>query len=147
MANLYGVANAPGMPIRFGPASDTNIPANVWTTVCSSPPMIAPSPGWFYPIVWVVISTQFASPYPADFRVGLAIGAGAVVDQFTMDAIDFSTGGRPICPGTLNGVASQVAWRGTGSVLNIQVYSATNPMIVPGYQTWCVGALYRAPDQ
>lgn len=147
MANLYGVANAPGMPTRFGPSADTNIPANTWTTVCSSIPMIAPSAGWFYPIVWCVISTQFASPYPADFRVGLAIGAGSVGDQYAMDAIDFPIGGRPICPGTLIGPASQVAWRGAGSVLNIQVYSATNPMIVPGYQTACIGVLYRAPDQ
>ncbi len=150
MPNLYGVANAGIYSFiqAQGSEGDKVIPPNVWTTFIFTGQVIAPSQGWFQPVVWVSFQWLNGATPPTNVSIGAAIGAGAVFDAANFDGV-FYGGAGTYFKDTMQliGPPSDLPWRSPGSVINVQCNASTNGVTMRSYQARCTVMLVRAPDQ
>lgn len=148
MANLYGVANAPGGPlyVQFTSGADINCPGGANTVIWTTPPLIAPSAGYFYALVFLSqIITTTATP-PTGLSYGVAIGAGSVVNNMSIPGSAMPTSGSIYVPMLLVTPISQTAWQGAGSVVNVTCGPGVNACSVRAFGSGIV-VLLRAADQ
>jgi hypothetical protein len=147
MANLYGVANSPGMPINVQIGSAIGCPANTETNILDSGALIAPSQGWFYPIIWINIVFTYTATPPSSVLIGGRIGAGADFYQYGINGNTIVASGTQNMICFLVGPASQTVWQAPGSHLILSVFPQTNSCTVSNFGTAGWFMLYRAPDQ
>lgn len=147
MANLYGVANAPGL-VAYTTANtgNTSCTHDVYTTIFTSPALVAPSNGYFYALCWATLLLQAGASIPLSLSAGLAIGAGSVVQSFGIGTNAFVANGYIYVPVTMFTGSSQTAWQGTGSTISVQIMPATNTVTAINLSCFAY-ALFRAPDQ
>lgn len=147
MANLYGVANAPGLPqILTLTSGDIVCSPNVYTAVITSAPLIAPSTGYFYAMIWAMLEIQLGATIAFGLYGGAAIGAGSFTNTLPYSTAGMAANGfywLPFCTFT---TPSQNAWQGAGSTVSLGLNPQTNGATVKQYSTMTV-ALFRAPDQ
>lgn len=148
MANLYGVANAPGLPLLTGnfPTSDTVCTANVFTTIYTSPPLVAPSQGYFYAMVFVCLQVQTGATIPAGVLFGVAIGAGSVTNIVSYATYPMAVSTSYYVPFYTFTPVSQSAWQGAGSTISLAFQPSTNNANVL-HNSEGIITLLRAPDQ
>jgi hypothetical protein len=144
-SNLYGVANPVALPLEgiiFGPIA---CPSGVETVIATTAALIAPSAGYFYPMVWFSLTLACGAAVPTSLVLAFKIGAGSDANSayFVPGGYMASTYSWPSC--ALVGPPSNVVWQGAGSVINL----TCNPtaQAVNCYNINYVAALYRAPDQ
>ena len=125
MANLYGVDNTVLTPNSAGliGGADVFCPAGVETNIIATPALIAPSNGYFVPMLWLNVAITFAATPATNVSVGARIGAGADFDYYNLNAALIVANATIMLNGFLSGVAAQVPWFQPGSV----VYVSLNP--------------------
>jgi hypothetical protein len=146
MPNLYGVANAPGPVVVLNQPGDVACPVGANTIVASSPPLIAPSQGFYYPVVWCSFSINFGATNPSLLYLQFQIGAGSTVDFYEVDLLSMGANARINYFPTLVGTPSQTPWVSPGSVINITVNPTSQAVTSAGYASRYRIALLRAPD-
>jgi hypothetical protein len=149
VANLYGVANAPSVPILLNSGNfvgSTTCTHDIFTLVGTTPALVAPSAGYFYALVCVTFQLGTLTSVPTGNTLGLAIGAGSFTNAIGVGA-NFMAPSAAYCMTMCTFTpTSQVAWQGAGSVVNIGFQPGVNNC------TWIANAtgivvLMRAPDQ
>lgn len=148
MPNLYGVANAPGLPVFATNIGNANIPcpAGSWTPVITSPAMIAPSAGYFYCMIWTTtIIAQGATVATALFAAA-QIGAGSVANQVGLGGQAFVANATELVSLFTFSSPSQTAWQGAGSTVSLNLQAVTNAVTCYANSEACF-VLLRAPDQ
>lgn len=148
MPNLYGVSNAPGLPQIVFPldAGNVSCPPGVYTAIGSSPPMVAPSAGYFYCMVWGNLLVLSGATVPTGFTVGLSIGAGSVGNNIGLGANAAIANQTLILPFMLPTTPSQIAWQGSGSTVSVFLQPGANAVTCYALCN-AVFCLFRAPDQ
>lgn len=149
MANLYGVANAPGIPqvaATLSGGANVSCPAGVYTTVHTSNPFIAPSQGFFYAIAWMAANLTMGASLPSGINISIAIGAGSYVNEWGFSPIWAVANGSYVIPFVVVTPPSQVAWQGAGSTVSIGINPALNALTCAQYSPSTI-VLFRAPDQ
>lgn len=148
MANLYGVANAPGLPVILGGANFPGgaINHDVYTQIGTSPALIAPSPGYFYALVQLTLEITFGATPPSTIFLGCAIGAGSVTNSCGIGQIGFTPSGGNIITLMTFTNPSQVAWQGAGSTVAFWMQPGGQNCTIATTSTGFV-QLLRAPDQ
>lgn len=148
MANLYGVANSPGMPTLLSPiaGSDVACSNDVVTTVGTIPALVAPSQGYFYAMVWAGFVIGAGATPPSGLTLELAIGAGSyvVVAGVAPSGLTASVNNNVFLMGVT--AASQSAWQGAGSTVRVGLFPGAQSITVR-QQSWAYAVLLRAPDQ
>jgi hypothetical protein len=146
-SNLYGVANPVAVPIILSTATLIACNPGVETTVLSSAPLVAPSAGFFYPLIFLAFLIQFGATLPTTLSFNARIGAGADFDQMGLNMSAATALGNIMYYFPLVGIPSNVAWAGSGSVLNLTINAAAQLVNFIGSGSRAIVALYRAPDQ
>jgi len=147
MANLYGVANAPNVFVNAqNLPGNIACPANTTTTIYTTPAMIAPSNGYFFPAVWANIFINSGASISTGFNCYIAIGAGSYVGISSVGAYGMVANQTVAIEFAGCGPASQVAWQGAGSTVSIGISPATNACTAMQISPILV-MLMRAPDQ
>lgn len=146
--NLYGVSNAPTRSVTLLPSGDIVIPGtSTWTTVYSTSAIVAPSQGFFYPVIMGFFQMLWSATAPTAIYSGFSIGAGSVVDTNQYDGVFYGAGASYYRDQIfLVGTPSETTWRAPGSVINIQ-FNSNQSCTCRGFQFRCVITLMRAPDQ
>lgn len=149
MANLYGVANAPLLPLILNTIGNVDIacPANTETNFIQTPALIAPSQGFFYPMAWCGVHILTGATPPTSVVIALRINNGADLGSAGIDASMLLANANSMIYYTLIGPASQTAWQGTGSQIQLSANFATQAGTVKFPSTTCTITLFRAPDQ
>lgn len=147
MANLYGVANAPGLPsLAANSTADVNCPSGATTPVIVTAPLIAPSNGYFYAMLWAQLEITMGATVPASIYCGAAIGAGSFVNNFGYATGGFAANGTYYLPFYTFTTPSQTAWQGAGSTVSMGVIPGGQAIVVRQY-SYMMATLFRAPDQ
>jgi hypothetical protein len=147
-SNLYGVANPVLTSGVQGPSGDFTCPAGVLTVVLQTGPIIAPSPGYYYPMVWGVVIYGTGATPPSDVYVGLTINGGSFVDNYKADGNYYAIANATFDVNfALVGTPSNTLWRSPGSVIQIAIEPFTQPVSYRGYTPRFVYSLFRAADQ
>jgi hypothetical protein len=144
-SNLYGAANPVALPVGttvFGPIA---CPSSVETTIATSPALIAPSSGYFYPLVWLTVQTLNGATAPGGLVFAAKIGAGSDFDTFYVVPSGFYANQYMYFTGTMCGFASNTLWQAPGSVINMTANPTGQPITC--YNMKYMIALFRAPDQ
>lgn len=151
MPNLYGVANAPNILAAsnglLGGANITLV-SGPETNIADSGALIAPSQGWFYPIVMATVPWQAVTAAPLGFIYAARIGAGADFDGFNYNLTGVTAG--PVYTWTviLIGPASSVPWQGAGShIYTTAILNSAGTVTLFNQGSHFVAGLLRAPDQ
>jgi hypothetical protein len=149
VANLYGVANPvilPASNFTIG-VVDVACPLGVETNVMASPNLVAISNGYFYVGCVGAIYIQLGATAPTNLVVAARINNGADIVQAGTSGALLVANALVQFPVFLFGGASQTAWQGLGSPVQISVNPNTQPVTVraSGSVVWIT--LYRAPDQ
>jgi hypothetical protein len=146
-SNLYGVANAPGAPQGITIGGNISCPIGVETAVISSPPMIAPSPGWFSVLITGHISISYGATVPAAINYQIKFSGGSDLFSLQWAPGGQAAGAWQILPFNycIGPYSSQ--WQAPGSVLQLTVTATGQP--VTAMQFGCIAyfTLLRAPDQ
>ena len=148
MANLYGVANAPGLPVVVSSLNTVAIAISTatQTLIGTSPALVAPSQGYFYCRVDIGLILLHGATPATGINVYVAIGAGSFtnpVSQGTFGQLGNSYVPLFFCTYT---PVSQVAWQGAGSTVSVGMNVGVNAATVQPY-SWAMFTLMRAPDQ
>lgn len=147
-SNLYGVATPNRNAFVQGPMGDFLCPAGVVTTVLLSAPVIANSPGYYYPIVWGEVTYVNQATPPSDVYIGLQINGGSFVDHTQSDMNYYGAANAGyvqfFC---LVGSTSNTLWAAPGSTIGIGIEPFTQPVQYRGYSPRFVCQLFRAADQ
>lgn len=144
-SNLYGVASPVALPLTGEAVGPVNCNPSVETIIVTMPAMAAPSAGYFYPMLWFSCSVQQGATVPTSITIAAKIGAGSDFDSFYVVPASYMVNNYGYFSSALVGAASNVAWQGSGSVLNLTCNPAGQLVIV--YNIKWVAALFRAPDQ
>lgn len=149
MANLYGVANPCIIPVAVGLIGGANIncPANTETNIIASPPLIAISAGYYYPMVWAYLGILIGATNPTNLVVSIRLGAGSDMDGAVIPPQQLVGNAFIVDTFPLVGSASQAAYTGAGSILNVTINPTAQPVTAELNPSRAVIALFRAPDQ
>jgi hypothetical protein len=149
VANLYGVANAPGLPIFYNciGAADVVCNAGAETNFIDTGLIVAPSLGYFYAMAWlaVVVSTGVGAPSSINFA--LRVNNGADQSNVGLNSAFLTPSTNSIFYYPLLGTPSQTVWQGGGAHVQLSASCTTNAITVRYPGTWCLIGLFRAPDQ
>lgn len=144
MANLYGVANSPGQPgqVTLIGGADVNCPAGSETNILTSPPLIAPSNGYFYAWASGIITLVCGTTPPTAITVGIRVGAGADTMQFGINTSFLTASDFFMVPIGLFTPESTIPWQGAGSTVSIGITPVTGLCVarVQGSSV-CIGLL------
>jgi hypothetical protein len=148
VANLYGVANAPGLPVLLGGGNFTGGTCNAgtYTQIGTSPALIAPSPGYFYALVILTLEMTFGATTPSTLFFACSIGAGSATNAVGIGQIGLIANSGNIITAVTNTPVSQVAWQGAGSTVGFWLQPGAQSCTVATTSTGLV-LLMRAPDQ
>lgn len=148
MANLYGVANAPGLPVytQFISGTDIACPGGVNTAIWTSPNLIAPSQGYFYALAFIGVEVTAGATAPTGYTAGIGIGAGTMTNGTSIPGTVIVANGTLYF--TIVGISasSQVAWQGAGSPITCYISPGVNSATVKAFSSG-MAVLLRAPDQ
>jgi len=147
MANLYGVANPVPLPVVVSVGTSVVCPANTATIFLTSPALVQPSQGYFYPILWLTACINYGATAPGLITITAQIGAGSAFDTYVQGGIVLYDNSSQIVSVCLVGPLSQVTWQSPGSVVNVLCNPATNGVTMQQGPTRATFALFRAPDQ
>lgn len=148
MANLYGVANAPGYVQWVGTIGGANVslPTGVTTPVFTSLPFVAPSAGYFFITCFIFFDFQSGATPPNGIFYAANIGAGSAPFN--------SSSSGPFAPSTTIQIAasaatvvSQSAWQGAGSTVTVAIQANTGPITINFGGSYAMMWMVRAPDQ
>lgn len=148
MANLYGVANAPGLPTLL---SGANFPGGivnpgVYSQIGTSATLVAPSQGYFYALVILTLEITFGATTPSTLFFGTSIGAGSVSNTLGIGQNGLTANGSNVITVPLFSPVSQVAWQGAGSTVGFWLQPGGVAVTMNTTSTGLV-VLQRAPDQ
>lgn len=146
-ANLYGVANPSPPLVVYSGGGDLALTPGTETNVISSAAIVAPSGGWFYPVVWTTITVVYGATPPTLLTLGGRIGAGADFANVIFDGNTYAATTQQQYIYTLIGPASQVAWQGAGSIVNVTLLAATTSCTFRAFASRAAIGIFRAPDQ
>lgn len=144
-ANLYGVANPVILPITASAAGPVSCSAGVETTLMSTPALVAPSAGYFYPLIWFTFTLNLGATPATGLTIAFKIGGGSDVDTFFTAGFGSYASNYTWLATTLLGQPSNTAWQAPGSIINITGNSGGQLSAI--YNMKYVVALFRAPDQ
>lgn len=145
-SNLYGVANAPALAVKatFG---GVICPAGVETNLISSPPLVAPSQGYFYVVCNLMIFVAYQPTLPSAVTFAARIGAGADFDSYPVNLANVAVSTGFEYSLTLISPAFSIPWLGAGSVVNTTANPTGFQINTTGIGSQCWFMLVRAPDQ
>ena len=150
MANLYGVANAPGLPVTMNLFNGADIAltttGGAWTPIGSSPALIAPSNGYFYCRVDFAAQIASGAAGPSGVNMAVAIGAGSFTAGLSQPGYIFAPNSTVPCVWVGFTPVSQVAWQGAGSIVTVGMNCGVNVCTCKQW-SWAIFTLLRAPDQ
>lgn len=148
MANLYGVANAPGQFFAANTIGGANVacPPNVFTPIITTGTIIAPSNGYFFVMVWLTLEVAFGATVPTDLQIGCQIGAGSNGNTAGPSASFTPNVTQQIVSVTAT-ATSQVAWQPPGSTVTVNLRPGAQAVTVNNAGTWMFFVPFRAPDQ
>lgn len=147
MPNLYGVANAPNLWVNVLLGGPVTLTANTETNFLDSGALIAPSNGWYYPVVWLQVCITYGTPIPTNTFFAARIGAGADFLQYGMNNSIIVAAATQMYSLQFVGPASTVPWQGAGSHVFVSGLANTTAATVSQFGTWAHFWLMRAPDQ
>lgn len=147
MSNLYGVANPVLLPVVLTTGGDVALPAGTETTVLSTSALIAPSQGFFYPLVMCHLAVLMGATAPTNLVLAFKLGAGSDVDTQAVSPATLNNGATSFYHYDLLGVASQTAWQSPGTVINITFNPTAQAATFKAVGSRVLVALFRAPDQ
>lgn len=149
MANLYGVANAPGPSVLNSTIGGGNItcPPGVETNIIASNPLIAVSQGFFFAQVLGQVAINIGATPPTALTVGFRIGAGADFWAWSWPSQYLVANAELISPLVAFTVTSQTIWQGTGSIVNVSLNPTAQQVIAFTTISYAYFNLVRAPDQ
>lgn len=150
MPNLYGVANAPSvLSVVSGNIGAANIfPATgTETNLVDSGAMVAPSQGYFYPVIWACFVWQAQTSVPTGVSIAGRIGAGADFDTWNTNMGGLTVGGVYTWTVFLAGTPSQTPWQGAGSHIFLTALQTGGAPMFTTAGARAVFGLMRAPDQ
>ena len=147
MPNLYGVSNSTPLGTFTKPGGDTVCNAGVYTTFCSSTALIAPSAGFYYPVLLGTVVVGVGATPPSGIQLAFIIGSGSLVDWINLDAALYPANQIFQTGFALVGTAAEVPWRNPGSVLNVQCNPTGQNVTVRAFESRVTYLLLRAPDQ
>jgi hypothetical protein len=147
--NLYGVANAPGLPTfaTLIGAANITLPAGVETAIITSPPLVAPSAGFFYPLIFGYSVVTQGAVGAGGATWFARIGNGADFLSISFPGFLLPANASVALPLLGAGAASEVPWRSPGSTITISwnISSGAATCYYPFSTVYFV--LLRAPDQ
>lgn len=148
MANLYGVANAPGLPVILGGANFPGVACapNVYTQIGTTPTMVAPSAGYFYAFIMLTLEISFGAALPSTLFFACSIGAGSATNASGIGQFGLLVNAANIITAPTYTPVSQVAWQGAGSTIGLWLQPGGVTCTVQNTSTGIV-TLFRAPDQ
>jgi hypothetical protein len=121
--------------------------AGAWTTILSTGPFVALSPGFYFPVMYYNIVIGSGASAPVGFTAGISVNNGAVYTQNAYDYRLFVANGFISLAGALPGPAASGIWFGAGATVQLQGYSFTNASTAEQNGTWALVQIFRAPDQ
>jgi hypothetical protein len=146
-SNLYGVANPAILPVLAGMGAAVACPIGVETNLIDSGALIAPSSGYFYPVVFANITINYSSPATNVIIFGARIGAGSDFDSFGPPGPSVVAGAWQLIFHTFIGSPSNTVWQAPGAHIFITGNPNSQITTVSNFSTQAWFALYRAPDQ
>lgn len=147
MANLYGVANAPGLVGFINPLNGTlACPAGVTTAIATTPNLVAPSQGYFYCLIIAGLVITAGATVPTGLNFSAAIGAGSYTNSNGYVTNFMAASSTTFSTYFTTTAVSQVAWQGAGSTVNIGFNPAGQAVTLQSYGS-IMYVLLRAPDQ
>ena len=149
MANLYGVATPIIYPITSFLIGAGNVacPANTETAIVRTPPLIAISPGYYYPITHFGIVVQYGGAGPGALQFGYRVVGGSDQQNIGMNAATQLANAEGYWYNVLPGSVSQSAWLAPGTQMEITLNPQTNAVTAIYGGSYTFTWLVRAPDQ
>lgn len=147
MANLYGVANAPGPSVFSQAATNITCPPGVETTVIASPALIATSQGYFLAQVSGQLYINMGATPPTALTVAYKLGAGSDSASYPIPGQYLTANGNIIVPISFLTLYFSTAWQTPGTVINITLNPTAQQVIVFNLCSNAFFVLLRAPDQ
>jgi len=149
VANLYGVANAPGFPLAYNliGGADIALPTGVETNIIDSGVITAPSQGYFYPIAWLALVFSLGATPPGGLQIAIRVNGGADQQAYGWNGAFLIASANLMDFHILIGTPSQIFAPGAGAHVQISAQSQTQPSTARFAGSEAVIALYRAPDQ
>lgn len=146
MGNVYGIANPGVVPTLVSTGGDVACPAGTETTVLTSAAIIAPTPGDYFPLIWLSAAVLLGATPPTALVFAFKIGAGSDVVTFTQPPATLVANATLAATPILLGVNSGTAWVGTGSVINVTVNATGQAVTFKAGGSQALIALFRGPD-
>ncbi|SRR5579884_1068332 len=148
MGNIYGVANPQPIAAAYGTASsaDVTLTAGSEITVITTGAIVAPSPGFWYPMIWLSWTVVLGATASTALVFAFKLGSGADVDTFTIEPGLLQNNAELQSCVVLVGVASATAWVGSGSTINITGKATAQNATFKGVGSRAVVRLIRGPD-
>lgn len=146
-ANIYGVSNPGPKSFAFGMGGDVVCNPGVVTPFIVAGNLYAPSRGYFYPMIWCLVSIVTGATNPTGIQMGFNVNGGSAVDLINFDMSPIPQAGYSNLSFPLVGVASNVSWIPPGSTINVYCNTTGQAITVRAFDTRAVIALLRAPDQ
>lgn len=149
MPNLYGVANAPGLPVLYNTIGgvDVALAAGVETNFIDTGVITAPSGGFFYPVAWLGVVLSFGATAPTSLNLNLRVNSGADQASIGLNVVFLVANTNLLTYYPLVGTPSQIFAPGAGAHVQLSGLSAAQPTTARFAGTWVMIALFRAPDQ
>lgn len=148
MGNIYGVANPYPLAATYATVGGVDVacPADTETTVITTGALVAPSPGFWYPVVFVFGRWLSGATKPNTLTIAFKLGAGADVASYVVDPAALVNAGRTAIVCSLVGLASATAWVKNGSTLNITALAAAQAGTFLNAGSQALVLLLRGPD-
>lgn len=146
-SNLYGVANAPNIALTVPAIGNLACNPGVETNVMDSGVMIAPSQGFYYPVIQFQGVFSFGASAPTGIVFAGRIGAGADFATWTANLAGMAGSTFEWFNTTLIGPPSSVPWISPGSHIFVTVNPTAQAITISNVGSYAAVFLIRAPDQ